>query len=262
MRDNTINIISQDDYLSTTMLGKKIGIVQKDIIDYFLEKGLMTRSLNKLKLTDFGKKLGGLYRTKDSGTWIIWPKSLIKNKILKNMESTTVSLKSQYIDSIYYYGEYHPYHGGNNPGFNNFSKRILDLKEDKDDAVDYFYNLLKKVDFDATEAIVIVPSHSPSKHSYAIKELALRLAKKNNWIDATECVIRTHKINKLASGGNRDKRVHLESIAIEKKSLIDGKNVLVFDDVTTSGNSLYAVMEILKQNNTKSTWAYAVASTK
>ncbi|MEA2018855.1 MAG: hypothetical protein U9N59_10445 [Campylobacterota bacterium] len=261
MSNYNTQLMNHDNYLSTTMLGKKLGIVQKEIIDYFIEEGLMYRSLNKLKLTDYGQKLGGLYRTRDSGKWIVWPKDLVKNKILKRFQANTKLLKSEYQDTIYHYGEYHPYHGGSNPSFNRFSGRILDLKENRNGAVDYFFQLLKDVDFDETEAIVIVPSHAPSKSSNAIKELASKLAKEHNWIDATDCVVRTHKIKKLANGGKRDKQVHLDSIKIKNKSLIERKNVLVFDDVTTSGNSLYAVMEILKKSNARSTWSYAVAST-
>lgn len=76
-----------------------------------------------------------------------------------------------------------------------------------------------------------------------------------NWNDTNDIVIysnyhkywldREHSIDKLAMGGNRDKKVHLNSITTLDDVDIQGDVVLLMDDVTTTGNSLYACKEIL-----------------
>jgi predicted amidophosphoribosyltransferase len=56
---------------------------------------------------------------------------------------------------------------------------------------------------------------------------------------------RTKRIAKLAHGGDRSEEVHLNSVAVADASLIKGKDVLLLDDVTKTGNSLRACEKIL-----------------
>jgi len=183
------------------------------------------------------------------------------NIIDTGMESFVPKQKCKKENGIVYYDIYHPWHGGHNPEFNKFSGHILDLKSEKPGIVDYFFNLLKNSDFDRADAIVIVPSHDPRKKSSSVKLLAKKLAQHKNLIDATDTVIRTRKIAKLAQGGNRDVSVHLNSLDIQNASMIRGKNVLVFDDVTTTGNSLHATMQLLKRNGAHSVCSYVIGYT-
>lgn len=56
---------------------------------------------------------------------------------------------------------------------------------------------------------------------------------------------RSRSISKLATGGSRDLSVHMQSIDTVEDMDISGDIVLLMDDVTTTGNSLYACREIL-----------------
>ena len=56
---------------------------------------------------------------------------------------------------------------------------------------------------------------------------------------------RSHSINKLATGGSRNLSVHMQSIDTVEDIDISGDIVLLMDDVTTTGNSLYVCKEIL-----------------
>lgn len=169
-------------------------------------------------------------------------------------------ISKKYRGKIQHLGIYHPYHGGHNQNFDAFSGKILDLKQNKQSGLTYFFNMLKRINFDKTEAIVIVPPHNPT-HSSSLIPLANFLADKHGWTKATSCVKRTKRITKLTAGGSRSKAVHLSSIKIKNKKIIKGKNVLVLDDVTTSGNSLKAVMKLLRKAGARSVWAYALAKT-
>jgi predicted amidophosphoribosyltransferase len=151
---------------------------------------------------------------------------------------------------LVFLGEYHPYRIWNdegervvNPKFDNHCRKILDLKERKLSAVNYF---VKQIDshISAGVAIAYVPSHDSEKTQSGVRDVAIAIAA-NGRIDATGCLVRHKTVDKLATGGARDSQVHLDSIRVQNKILIRGKEVLLLDDVTTSGNSLTACRKIL-----------------
>jgi predicted amidophosphoribosyltransferase len=180
---------------------------------------------------------------------------------VKDVYVVTILKNSQKeVNMIENYGIYHPYHGGRNELFDGFSSKILELKENNILAVNHFFNLLKNY-FDEDYTITVVPSHDPLKTTSGLKTLAQKLATFNNWTDATSCLIRTKKIGKLAHGGNRSIDVHLNSIRVNNANLIRGKNVLVLDDVTTSGNSLLACKKLLKEASALNIRTFAIAKT-
>ena len=166
--------------------------------------------------------------------------------------------------SCYCLTKYHPYRimGEINPAFRDSgSGLILDLKEDKPQAIDYFYKKLN--DFLPEEAFTIcrVPSSDPEKMESGITTIARRLAAKHGRIDGTLCLVRVKKISKLAHGGLRGENVHLESILIVNKELIEGKNIILLDDVLTTGNSLKACKKILFEAGARKVQAVAIART-
>jgi hypothetical protein len=142
-------------------------------------------------------------------------------------------------------GDYHPYRrfGGRNPSFDVHSGRILDVKDNIERGIAYFQHSLDEV-LIAGIPIAIVPSHDPEKTTGGLRVLAQRVAAAGR-VDATGCLVRTTKIEKLAHGGDRSVQVHLSSIVVQNPELIQGKDVLVLDDVSTSGNSLIACETLL-----------------
>lgn len=157
-------------------------------------------------------------------------------------------------NDIYYIGDYYPYWlapGYRNPNFDSFSGKILDVKENQDRGINYFTPKLSKI-FEGIHnsfTICIVPSHDPRDQK---KSGILTIAKKlmnENRLDGTMCLRRSKKIDKLATGGNRSISVHLNSITLHDTHLITGNNVIIFDDVTTSGNSMLACKMIIERAN-------------
>ena len=144
-------------------------------------------------------------------------------------------------------GFYHRYRNpdnSKNQSFDMFSRRILDVKDKKENAITYFFQLL---DSELCENITIcvVPSHEEGKRNMSgIAELARRLAN-NGRIDKVDFLVRTKTIDKLAHGGSRNIRVHLNSLGVNPNMTVEGDVVLIVDDVTTSGASLEACKEIL-----------------
>lgn len=107
----------------------------------------------------------------------------------------------------------------------------------------YFYNLLnEEICKDVT--ICVVPSSDANKNITGMTLLGEMLAD-NERKNKVYYLNRGKSIGKLAMGGCRDKEVHLRSIEVLEDMDIAGDIVLLMDDVTTTGNSLYACKEIL-----------------
>jgi predicted amidophosphoribosyltransferase len=151
-------------------------------------------------------------------------------------------------DSSYYLVDYQPYriHGEKNPEFDKTSGLIMDLKDGKSSGIKWAFDLVNPF-LGKNFSITVVPSHDSEKIDSPIKEVAKLLTKAGpNRIDATYCLVRHKTISKLAHGGTRSFHVHLESIRVVNQNLIKGRQVLVFDDVQTSGNSLLACAKLLE----------------
>ena len=138
----------------------------------------------------------------------------------------------------------HLANGGNKASYPEFSGRILDLKDGKDNATPYFNERIEPELQDGI-VIVVVPSHDPAKLGGGLKKLAGVLAQNGKRVDGSDCLVRTQKIDKLARGGDRSKDVHMRSVSVARPDLIKGQHVLLLDDVAKTGNSLSAGRDLL-----------------
>ncbi len=134
--------------------------------------------------------------------------------------------------------------GGNSTNYDRHSGRILDFKEGRPDAIEEFRAKVEPL-LGSDFAICVVPSHNPAKGPGPLHALAGMLSGGNNRTDASSCLVRHTLIPKLATGGNRDKQVHLNSVRVTHPERVRGKAVLLLDDVYTSGGSIEACMELL-----------------
>lgn len=153
-------------------------------------------------------------------------------------------------DEIIVYSNYHKYwldkeRRIKNPLFDVYSGKILDLKDGKNQAINYFYNLLD-AEICSDVAICVVPSSNAENSESGIAKLGHMLAG-NGRRDRVDFLRRSESITKLATGGNRSRQLHLQTIQTSENMDISGDVVLLIDDVTTTGNSLYACKEILLQ---------------
>lgn len=69
-------------------------------------------------------------------------------------------------------------------------------------------------------------------------------------------------MQKKTSGGIRNRNTEIESLGMENENIVKGKQVLLLDDVTTSGTSLYAGKAILEKAGAKLVVLYALAITE
>lgn len=149
---------------------------------------------------------------------------------------------------IVVYSNYHKYwldreRKIKNPLFDVYSGKILDLKDGKPSAIDYFYRLLD-AEINEGVSICVVPSSNAEKKKTGITMLGEKLAE-NRRVNKVYYLNRKYSIDKLALGGKRTQQVHMKSINTVEEMEISGDIVLLMDDVTTTGNSLYACRQIL-----------------
>lgn len=175
-------------------------------------------------------------------------------------------------DDFYVLGKYYP---STDPKFkeNDFSKTLLALKYRHDTdgkpedwklrnrkrAIQQFRRQFDRL-LSPDIAIAVVPSSDPEASMSGIHELAKALVAKGR-VDATECLVRIEKIEKLATGGSRSIDGHLKSVRVDHSELIQGREVLLLDDVTTSGNSLNACRQLLLKAGAKRVKCMALGRT-
>ena len=162
---------------------------------------------------------------------------------------------------IVVYSNYHKYwldreRKIKNPLFDVYSGKILDLKEGKMSAVQYFYQLLD-LEIRRGVTICVVPSSNSGVKESGIGKLGEMLAG-NGRKNKVYFLKRNKSIDKLATGGNRSMETHMKSISTVLDMDIDNDIVLLMDDVTTTGNSLYACKEILLQNGAREVEMFAL----
>jgi predicted amidophosphoribosyltransferase len=157
---------------------------------------------------------------------------------------------------LVYFGIYYPVH---HPKFDSFSRTILNIKyrhatdpastewkqESKQRAIKYFYERLNPL-IASDVVITVVPSHKHYTELSGVQELAKKLIE-NNRINGINCLIRFKDIQKQAHGGVRSIEQHLQTIKVQQPDLISGKEVLLMDDVVTTGCSLRACKQLLME---------------
>jgi hypothetical protein len=137
--------------------------------------------------------------------------------------------------------------GGTRSSHDSYSKQILNLKNGDSHAVRTFLHTVRERICENSITICCVPSHSPKSVNCGMRKLTQNLAKYGN-VDGSDCLVRTREITKLSTGGNRDIKVHLESIEVHQRRKIMGKTILILDDISTTGNSLKACARLVRES--------------
>lgn len=172
---------------------------------------------------------------------------------------------------ILYYGVYKRYWSDRenrvvNPELDDFTRAIMDVKangmpEKKRKALQRFSKLLNR-DVALGTTICYVPSSDPEKTSTGIRSIAEVLCEYGR-IDATSCLERHVKIQSAKEGGPRNRQVHYNSIRVVNKHLVQDKDILLLDDVTTTSSSLLACKELLiKYGGARSVLCVALGQTE
>ena len=99
-----------------------------------------------------------------------------------------------------------------------------------------------------SDAIVcIVPSHEKDKYSDGLRSLTDSITRAFGYDNAWDLIVRTKTHEKLSTGGNRSIEGLIDSMSLNPDYDIRSKLIIVFDDITTSGNTMEAVRRLLNK---------------
>jgi len=93
-------------------------------------------------------------------------------------------------------------------------------------------------------AVAAVPPHRAYQAFWPTRTLAQRLAAHGR-MDATACLVRQTTIRRIIFGGPSTRALHRATIRVEEAEIIQGRRVLLLDDIAKSGASLVACRELL-----------------
>lgn len=129
---------------------------------------------------------------------------------------------------------------------------VLEFKKGNPLVIESIYEILVKQLGDKI-ALAAVPSskvdcNGQSPSHILIRKLINAKGIVNNFIDASNCLYRFKDASQAhLTDGMRDKETVLESLELHDPEVIKGKDVLVFDDITTSGASFKAATDLLRK---------------
>lgn len=166
------------------------------------------------------------------------------------------------INKIMYLGKYYPKY--NKPKFDNFSRLVIRIKDDNpsDKDIINFTNQLSTIISNTEKYVIcVIPKHTIGTPPSGIRTIAKRLCSPPI-IDGTDVIVRSKETKRKSAGGSRDMKLEIESLSVKNGGIVKDQQVLLLDDVTTSGSSLRAGKYILENAGVKLVAMFALGLTQ
>lgn len=172
-----------------------------------------------------------------------------------NLQSqNTKSIHNLYCDDIISLYDYHPWHNRENPNIDKITNTLINFKKNNKSrlpAVNFFTKVLnstiKPKLGSERRVFCIVPSHTANTVSKALQETISNISESFSFENTETFLTRHTTVEKASTGGDRSIAHHLDSINITVPVPPD-TTIFLFDDITTTGNSLFACEKILLEN--------------
>jgi phosphoribosylpyrophosphate synthetase len=238
--------------------GKKVTLIHYKnptyrpyVVDIIVDKHTVSKEKEKI-------------RKKNEKIYVVTPKKKIERlkekdqcRIFRNLE------RNKMIDSdsekIITLGNYYPKYDRPYEDMDEFSNMILGIKKDEsridnkseyhyfEEAISYFTHKLEPVLSDKEGYVIcVMPNHTVGINSSGMGIMAKQLCS-SPVVDGTDVLSRVFKIPKKSIGGIRDDQREIDSITVKNASIVKDRQVLLLDDVTTTGTSLRAGKYLIKR---------------
>lgn len=173
---------------------------------------------------------------------------------------------------LYYITDYYPCRDPktgevNNDFYDHNCNILLNFKQNKDDSLDYVRGYLyNDADWEQISRelkgedvhVYAFPSCTVDNFNSGLYPLIQDVCKANDFFDASRCLIRTKNVQNETTAS----RTHMATIEKAACAVITDESIaILFDDVTTTGASLKAGHDILKQAGYKTIICIAIAKT-
>ena len=155
------------------------------------------------------------------------------------------------------------FHPANNPDRHDYDSQTLNYCIKMNNCYDpqrrqSFFARIKKWIMETVAAckadvVLPVPGHSPSSDQTVWDDILGLFCKK--------VIVRTIEVQKSTQGGPRDKGRHKETMKVTKPDEVQGRIVLIVDDIWTSGATMNACRELVMEAGAKKVFTAAVGKT-
>ena len=161
-------------------------------------------------------------------------------------------------NNIAYLHEYYPKRYKEHSGE---SENILQFKNGDSSAIEKYRKEISEALADQVHGevyklkgyfVAVVPSHQVGRHSIALLNVVEYLRNQFEMINANNLLIRKRNHDKLSYGGDRSVASHIDTIVVNSNIDIFGKNIIILDDITTTGNSMLASSKLIGEHNVNS----------
>jgi hypothetical protein len=180
----------------------------------------------------------------------------LKNEKLRSEEFGVANLEPRYI------ANYFPKRNG--AKHDEFSRNILILKNtssaSREEVVCEFFSKLEPI-IPVNCLVVSIPSSDPANRDRGISEIIKKLCHEGRRKNGDGILYRRKKIVPAHFGGLRNVNSHLDTMAVSDPSLIAGNDVVLLDDVVTSGSSFRAAAIKLNRCRAMSITLIAIGKT-
>ena len=187
-----------------------------------------------------------------------------KDSILK---ANGISFYDNSKSNVYYLCEYLPnkYLHNSNIEDTRSKEFVLGYKGKNEEVINKVLDFIK-IYLGENFTITVVPSSQKDNCSTASHILAEKIIKEygmsNNLIDGSCCLRRIKAVDSQhISKKERNINTHLNSIVVENREKIKGKKVLLLDDIVTTGISIQACIQLLKEAGADEIVAFVVGKT-
>lgn len=176
--------------------------------------------------------------------------------------------KRNFMD-IYYLMEYHPYwihiddNKVKNPNFDKLSSDMLAFK--KGNHIEIVGNILYKrlknlLKVTSDICLITVPSHDGKISS--MQKTLIYLLNQYNMNTYPTVLKRKYAIPKLSNGGERDYWLLYNSLGLETNVDLEESNIILLDDITTTGTTFCSARNFLFDNINKEKKIFCISLAK